>query len=102
MVEPKITDIPVVNIDKTKNFELINRFMSKSEPTDNVDYSVINKVIQNKGIYIPTNKNSKAIRELGPNHRNQLTELKKDSMTNQRKQIEYSLLTKRKKGGLYF
>ena len=102
VVEPKITDIPVVNIDKTKNFELINRFMSKSEPTDNVDYSVINKVIQNKGIYIPTNKNSKAIRELGPNHRNQLTELKKDSMTNQRKQIEYSLLTKRKKGGLYF
>ena len=102
VVEPKITDIPVVNIDKTKNFELINRFMSKSEPTDNVDYSVINKVIQNKGIYIPTNKNSKSIKELGPNHRNQLTELKKDSMTNQRKQIEYSLLTKRKKGGLYF
>jgi hypothetical protein len=102
VVEPKITDIPVVNIDKTKNFELINRFMSKSEPTDNVDYSVINKIIQNKGIYIPTNKNSKAIRELTPNHRNQLTELKKDSMTNQRKQIEYSLSTKRKKGGLYF
>ena len=102
ILQPKITDVPLVNVDKTKNFELINRFMSKSEPTDNVDYSVINKVIQNKGIYIPTNKNSKAMRELVPNHRNQLTELKKDSMTNQRKQLEDSIKNKRKKGGLYF
>jgi glycosyltransferase involved in cell wall biosynthesis len=102
ILQPKITDIPVVNVDKTKNFELINRFMSKSEPTDNVDYSVINKIIQNKGVYVPSNKDSKPIRELTPNHRNKLIELKKDSMITQRKQLDESLNKKRKKGGLYF
>ena len=102
ILQPKITDIPVVNVDKTKNFELINRFMSKSEPTDNVDYSVINKIIQNKGVYVPSNKQVKPTRELVPNHRNQLTELKKDSMITQRKQLDESLNKKRRKGGLYF
>ena len=102
ILQPKITDIPVVNVDKTKNFELINRFMSKSEPTDNVDYSVINKIIQNKGVYVPSNKQVKPTRELVPNHRNQLIELKKDSMITQRKQLDESLNKKRKKGGLYF
>ena len=102
ILQPKITDVPLVNVDKTKNFELINRFMSKSEPTDNVDYSVINKIIQNKGVYVPSNKEVKPTRELVPNHRNQLTELKKDSMITQRKQLDESLNKKRKKGGLYF
>jgi hypothetical protein len=91
ILQPKITDTPVVNVDKTKNFELINRFMSKSEPTDNVDYSVINKIIQNKGVYIPSSKEVKPIKELTPNHRNKLIELKKDSMITQRKQLDESL-----------
>jgi len=101
VVQPTIIEIPVV-VDKTKNINLINRFMNKSEPTDNVDYSVINKIIQNKGVYVPPKKDIKPVRELVPNYRNQLTELKKDSMVNQRKQLEESLSTKRKKGGLYF
>jgi len=101
VVQPTIIEMPVV-VDKTKNINLINRFMNKSEPTDNVDYSVINKIIQNKGVYVPPKKDIKPVRELVPNYRNQLTELKKDSMVNQRKQLEESLSTKRKKGGLYF
>jgi glycosyltransferase involved in cell wall biosynthesis len=102
IVEPQIIDIPVKNKYKTKNLELINRFMSKTESTDNVDYSVINKVIQNKGGYIPSKKESTPIKELLPNHRNKLTEIKKDSMANQRKQLENDFSTKRKKGGFYF
>ena len=42
------------------------------------------------------------IKELVPNYRNQLTELKKDSMVNQRKQFDEVYMKKRKKGGLYF
>jgi glycosyltransferase involved in cell wall biosynthesis len=102
VVEPQVFSAPVVKVDKTKNFELINRFMSKSEPTDNVNYNVINNIIQNKRVYVPANKDSKPKRELVPNHRNQLTELKKNSMNNQRKQIEESFFKKRKNGGLFF
>lgn len=102
VVEPQVLSTPVVKVDKTKNLELINRLITKSEPTDNVDYSVINKIIQNKGVYVPPKKDVKPLRELVPNYRNQLTELKKDSMTNQRKQLEDSIKNKRKKGGLYF
>ena len=102
VVEPQIVNIPVDIVDKTKNFELINRFMSKSEPTDNVDYSVINKIIQNKGVYVPSNKEVKPTKELVPNHRNQLIELKKDSMVSQRKQLQDSISSKKRKGGLYF
>jgi hypothetical protein len=40
--------------------------------------------------------------ELVSDYRNQLTELKKDSLVIQRKQIEDSFSTKRKKGGFYF
>jgi hypothetical protein len=76
--------------------------MNKREPTDNVDYNVINKIIQTKGVYIPPKKDSKPVKELVPNYRNQLTELKKDSMTNQRKQFDEVYMKKRKKGGLYF
>jgi glycosyltransferase involved in cell wall biosynthesis len=102
VVEPQVLSTPVVKVDKNKNFELINRFMTKSEPTDNVNYNVINKIIQNKGVYVPPKKDVKPTRELVPNYRNQLTELKKDSMVNQRKQLQDSFTTKRKKGGLYF
>ena len=76
--------------------------MNKNEPTDNVNYNVINQVLQTKGIFTPSKKDDKPLRELVPNYRNQLTELKKDSMVNQRKQIEESFNVKRKKGGLYF
>ena len=102
VVEPQVLSSPVVKVDKTKNLELINRFITKSEPTDNVDYNIINKIIQNKGVYVPPKKDVKPIRELVPNYRNQLTELKKDSMVNQRKQIDDNMFKKRKKGGLYF
>ena len=76
--------------------------MNKREPTDNVDYNVINKIIQTKGVYQPTKKEDIKIKELVPNYRNQLTELKKDSMTNQRKQFDEVYMKKRKKGGFYF
>lgn len=102
VVEPQVLSTPVDKTDKTKNLQLINRFMAKSEPTDNVNYNLINKIIQDKGVYTPPKKDIKPIRELVPNYRNQLTELKKDSMVNQRKQLQESLSTKRKKGGLYF
>jgi hypothetical protein len=101
IVQPTIVETPVV-IDKTKTINLINSLLNKKEPTDNVDYSVINKVIQNKGAYIPSKKESTQIKELLPNHRNKLTEIKKDSMANQRKQLENDFSTKRKKGGFYF
>jgi hypothetical protein len=101
VVQPTIVKTPVV-VDKTKSINLINSLMNKSEPTDNVNYISINQIMKTKGVYIPTKKENIVVRELVPNYRNQLTELKKDSMTNQRKQIEYSLLSKRKKGGLYF
>jgi hypothetical protein len=58
--------------------------------------------MRTKGIYVPPKKENKVVKELVPNYRNQLTELKKDSMTAQRKQIEESFNIKRKKGGLYF
>jgi len=102
VVEPQVFSTPVVKVDKTKNLELINRLITKSEPTDNVDYSVINKIIQNKCVYVPPKKDVKPKRELVPNHRNQLTELKKNSMNNQRKQIEENFFKKRKNGGLFF
>jgi len=102
VVEPQVLSTPVVKVDKTKNLELINRLITKSEPTDNVDYSVINKIIQNKGVYVPPKKDVKPVRELVPNYRNQLTDLKKDSMVNQRKQIDDNMFKKRKKGGLFF
>jgi hypothetical protein len=89
-------------VDKTKSINLINSLMNKKEPTDNVDYNVINKIIQTKGVYQPTKKEDIKIKELVPNFRNQLTELKKNSMSNQRKQLDESLNKKRKKGGLYF
>jgi hypothetical protein len=101
IVQPTIVETPVV-VDKTKSINLINSLMNKREPTDNVDYNVINKIIQTKGVYIPSKKDSKPVKELVPNYRNQLTELKKDSMTNQRKQFDEVYMKKRKKGGLYF
>ena len=101
VVQPTIVETPVV-VDKTKGINLINSLMNKKEPTDNVDYSVINKIIQTKGVYTPPKKDSKPVKELVPNYRNQLTQLKKDSMTNQRKQIDDNIFKKRKKGGLYF
>jgi hypothetical protein len=58
--------------------------------------------MQTKGVYVPPKKENKTVKELVPNYRNQLTELKKDSMTNQRKQLEDLIYMKRKKGGLYF
>ncbi len=105
--KPVIVDSRIINppnsvVDKTKNINLINSLMNKNEPTDNVDYNVINQVLQTKGIFIPSKKDEKPLRELVPNYRNQLTELKKDSMVNQRKQIEESFNVKRKKGGFYF
>jgi len=99
---PKISESPVKKADKTRNINLINSLMNKSEPTDNVNYISINQIMQTKGVYIPSKKENKVVRELVPNYRNQLTELKKDSMTNQRKQIEESFNIKRKKGGFYF
>ena len=81
---------------------LINSLINKTEPTDNVNYISINQIMQTKGVYIPLKKENKVIKELVPNYRNQLTELKKDSMTAQRKQIEESFNIKRKKGGFYF
>jgi len=101
VVQPTIVETPVV-IDKTKNINLINSLMNKREPTDNVDYNVINKIIQTKGVYHPTKKEDIKIKELVPNYRNQLTELKKDSMVNQRKQFDEVYHKKRKKGGFYF
>jgi hypothetical protein len=101
VVQPTIVETPVV-VDKTKNINLINSLLNKNEPIDNVNYNVINKIIQTKGVYQPTKKDNKVVRELVPNFRNQLTELKKDSMSNQRKQLDESLNKKRKKGGLYF
>jgi hypothetical protein len=101
VVQPTIVETPVV-VDKTKSMDLINSLLNKSEPTDNVNYNVINEIIQTKSVYVPPKKDSKPVRELVPNFRNQLTELKKDSMSNQRKQLEDSLNKKRKKGGLYF
>jgi hypothetical protein len=68
----------------------------------NCIYNIINQIIQTKGVYQPTKKEDVKIKELVPNFRNQLTELKKDSMTNQRKQLLDSINAKRKKGGLYF
>ena len=105
--KPVIVDSRIINppnsvVDKTKNINLINSLMNKNEPTDNVNYNVINQVLQTKGIFTPSKKDDKPLRELVPNYRNQLTELKKDSMVNQRKQIEESFNVKRKKGGLYF
>jgi hypothetical protein len=101
VAQPTIVETPVV-VDKTKSINLINSLMNKKEPTDNVDYNVINKIIQTKGVYQPTKKEDIKIKELVPNFRNQLTELKKNSMSNQRKQLDESLNKKRKKGGLYF
>ena len=72
VVQPTIVEKPVV-VDKTKSINLINSLLNKKEPTDNVDYSVINKIIQNKSIYIPPKKDSKPVKELVPNYRNQLT-----------------------------
>lgn len=99
---PKISESPVEKSDKTRNINLINSLINKTEPTDNVNYILINQIMQTKGVYIPPKKENKVVRELVPNYRNQLTELKKDSMTNQRKQIEESFNIKRKKGGFYF
>jgi glycosyltransferase involved in cell wall biosynthesis len=73
-----------------------------SEPIDNVNYNEINKNLQNKGVYVPSKKESKPLRELATNYRNQLTDLKKGAMTNQRKQLDESFNIKRKKGGFYF
>jgi len=101
IVQPTIVETMVV-IDKTKNINLINGLLSKKEPTDNVDYDVINQIIQTKGVYRPTKKSDVKIKELVSDYRNQLTELKKDSLVIQRKQIEDSFSTKRKKGGFYF
>lgn len=102
IVDSKIINSPEVIIDKTKNINLINSFMSKNEPTDNVDYTVINQILQTKGVFLPPKKDSKPLRELVPNYRNQLTEYKKDSMVNQRKQLDEIFNVKRKKGGFYF
>jgi len=99
---PTISESPVEKLDKTRNINLINSLINKTEPTDNVNYISINQIMQTKGVYIPPKKENKVVRELVPNYRNQLTELKKDSMTNQRKQLEGLIYLKRKKGGLYF
>jgi glycosyltransferase involved in cell wall biosynthesis len=101
IIQPTIIETPVV-VDKTKSINLINSLLSKREPTDNVNYNIINQIMQTKGVYQPTKKEDVKIKELVPNFRNQLTELKKDSMTNQRKQLLDSINAKRKKGGLYF
>ena len=105
--KPVIVDSRIINppnsvVDKTKNINLINSLMNKNEPTDNVNYNVINQVLQTKGIFTPSKKDDKHLRELVPNYRNQLTDLKKGAMTNQRKQIDESFNIKRKKGGFYF
>jgi glycosyltransferase involved in cell wall biosynthesis len=101
IVQPTIVETPIV-VDKTKSINLINSLLNKKEPMDNVDYNVINQIIQTKGIYQPIKKGDVKVRELVPNYRNQLTELKKDSMTNQRKQIDKSFNPKKNKGGFYF
>jgi hypothetical protein len=99
---PKISESPVEKSDKTRNINLINSLINKTDPTDNVNYISINQIMQTKGIYVPPKKENKVVKELVPNYRNQLTELKKDSITNQRKQLEDLIYMKRKKGGLYF
>jgi glycosyltransferase involved in cell wall biosynthesis len=96
IIEPKII------VDKEKNIKLINSLLSKKEPTDSVNYDVINQILQTKNIYQPSKQENSPIINVIPNYRNQLIELKKDSLVTQRKQLQNSFSTKRKKGGFYF
>jgi hypothetical protein len=76
--------------------EVVNNILGKTElDKTKIDYDLINKVIQKQGVYVPTN-NVKPIRENKPVDRMKITEIKKDSLSNQCR--EFGDIKKSKKG----
>lgn len=75
--------------------EVVKNILNKTElDKTNVNYDLINKVIQQKGVYVPIN-NVKPIRENKPVDRMKITELKKDSLAYQSR--EFGDIKKHKK-----
>lgn len=94
---PKYEKLKIEYSDSDKNLELIrikeeetkkrNEILSKITPIGkkekkSIDYNSINALLKGKKVYIP-NENKKQVRENKPDNRQQLIELKKDSLSKQ-------------------
>lgn len=72
-------------INKAMNNINLNKKKPEDIPKKEINYDVINQVVQNKGVYIP--KKNIPIRENKPNDRNKLIELKKGENNKQIKEL---------------
>lgn len=73
----------LVKIQRNEKLEILNRLgvFEKPQPKP-INYEEINRIINNQKVYVP-GRNSQPVRENKPSKRQELIELKKDSVTKQ-------------------